>query len=120
AERFLDMGLLNEVTAVPNSVPDVGEPGPSQRFLHEGLLFKSGDLVSATSADEDRRAEKAAARVKPPVTFRHAFAADAGYLRSKVVRSTRLRRRRLLRQTFLCDPRNKNADNPITRQGQER
>ena len=114
------MRLLNRVTALPYSVPDIGEAGPSQRFLHEGLLFQSSYLVSATGADDDWRPEKAAAWVKPPVTFRDAFATHAGSTRRPVVCHARLRPLLRRRQALLCDPGNKNSDNPITRQGEER
>lgn len=91
------MGRLDEVTAVPDSVPDVCESAASERIFNDGLLFQSSYLIGATGADEDRSAQKAAAWVKSPVTFDDAFAADAGYLRSEVVWSICLRRWLLFR-----------------------
>src|SRR5205823_5033108 len=101
-------------------VPDICEPGPSQRFLHDGLLFQGSYSISATGTNKDRGPEKTAAWVKPPVTFRDAFATHAGCTRRPVVWHARLRPWLRRRQALLCDPGNKNANDPVTCQGQER
>src|SRR3954468_20021709 len=78
AKRFLNVGLLNDVTARECSMPHICESGPSHRFRHGRLLFEGGYCVEATGAQENRSAQKAGAWVEPPVPFPDAFATDAG------------------------------------------
>ena len=120
AKRFLDVGCLDAVTPVVDSLPHVGESGPARRFSHGRLLLKCGYGVEATGAYENRSAQKAAAGVESPVPFRDAFAADAGVRLFPVVRYARLGRRLGQRHTLLRDPGSKNSDDPIPSHGEER
>ena len=74
-------------------VPDVFESRSSHRFFHGVLLIERGDHVVHAAAQENRSAQKVAARFKPPVA---------------------------LRDPLLVHPLEKNSRDVITARGEER
>lgn len=120
AQGFLNMGRHDDMAAGMDSLLHIGKPGPAQRFRRPRLIFQWRNPVESTSTHKNRRAQKAASWLKTPIPFRDAFATHAGSRFRPVARRALLRWRGHRRLQLLRDPGNKNSDDPIPGEGEER